>query len=174
MELNNEKMKQIDGGAITSAMINALSKAVNTLYELGKATGSALRRIIKKSYCKGRVYMKEKKGYKVLVSFAEGDAQAQISGIRDMMQEECEALIIHPADPYSLTEVLAEAKSQGITIVSYEDLIMETADISYYVAFNARMTGQLVGNAIVKEKELEKARKNQTSCDIEFFYGFSG
>lgn len=113
----------------------------------------------------------EKKGYKVLVSFAEGDAQAQIAGIRDMMQEECEALVVHPADPYSLTEVLAEAKSQGITIISYEDLIMETADISYYVAFNARMTGQLVGNAIVKEKELEKARNNQTSCDIEFFMG---
>ncbi|MBQ2873286.1 MAG: hypothetical protein IJE89_04745 [Bacilli bacterium] len=52
MKLNDEKMKQVSGGAITSAMINALSKAVNTLYELGKATGSALRRLIKKSYCK--------------------------------------------------------------------------------------------------------------------------
>ena len=45
-------MKEISGGAITSAMINALNKAINTIYELGKATGSALRRIIKKSYCK--------------------------------------------------------------------------------------------------------------------------
>lgn len=51
MELNKEKMKQIEGGAITSAMINAISKAVNTLYELGRQTGSALRRIIRKSYC---------------------------------------------------------------------------------------------------------------------------
>lgn len=51
MKLNEETMKQINGGAITSAMINAISKAVNTLYELGKATGSAVRRIIKKTYC---------------------------------------------------------------------------------------------------------------------------
>lgn len=51
MELNQENMKQIDGGAITSAMINAISKAVNTLYELGKATGSAIRRLISNSYC---------------------------------------------------------------------------------------------------------------------------
>ena len=29
-----------------------INKAINTLYELGKATGSAIRRIIKKSYCK--------------------------------------------------------------------------------------------------------------------------
>lgn len=51
MKLNQEQMKQIDGGAITSAMLNAISKAVNTLYELGKATGSAIRRLIHKTYC---------------------------------------------------------------------------------------------------------------------------
>jgi len=51
MELNKEKMKQINGGAITSAMINAISKAINTLYELGRQTGSAIRRILKKSHC---------------------------------------------------------------------------------------------------------------------------
>lgn len=52
MELNKEKMQQIDGGAsITSAMLNAISKAVNTLYELGKQTGSAIRRLVKNKYC---------------------------------------------------------------------------------------------------------------------------
>ena len=51
MKLNKEEMLEIDGGAITPTMINAISKAINTLYELGKATGSAIRRIIKKSYC---------------------------------------------------------------------------------------------------------------------------
>lgn len=51
MKLNKEEMLKIDGGAITSAMLNAISKAVNTLYELGRQTGSALRRIIKNKYC---------------------------------------------------------------------------------------------------------------------------
>lgn len=52
MELKEIKMYEIDGGtSITSSWINAISKAVNTLYELGKQTGSALRRIIKGSYC---------------------------------------------------------------------------------------------------------------------------
>lgn len=51
MKLNEEQMKNIDGGAITSAMINAFNKAVNTLYELGRATGSAIVRLIKKTYC---------------------------------------------------------------------------------------------------------------------------
>ena len=51
MNLNKEQMQKINGGAITSAMMNAISKAINTLYELGRATGSSLRRIIKNSYC---------------------------------------------------------------------------------------------------------------------------
>ena len=52
MKLNQEQMKNITGGAsITSAMINAITKTVNTLYELGRATGSAVVRLIKKTYC---------------------------------------------------------------------------------------------------------------------------
>lgn len=52
MELKKEIMSEIDGGtSITYSMLNAISKAVNTIYELGKATGSALRRIVKNSYC---------------------------------------------------------------------------------------------------------------------------
>ena len=52
MELKKEQLKNIEGGtSLTSAMLNAISKAVNTLYELGKQTGSAIRRIIKNNYC---------------------------------------------------------------------------------------------------------------------------
>ena len=51
MELKQEQLKNINGGAITSAMLNAISKAVITLYELGRQTGSALRRIVKNKYC---------------------------------------------------------------------------------------------------------------------------
>ena len=51
MELKEIELAKIQGGAITSAWLNAISKAVNTLYDLGKATGSALRRVISGSYC---------------------------------------------------------------------------------------------------------------------------
>ena len=51
MKLKKEEMLEIDGGAFTSAMLNAISKAINTLYELGRQTGSALRRIIKNAHC---------------------------------------------------------------------------------------------------------------------------
>lgn len=113
----------------------------------------------------------EDKGYQVRMSFAEGDAQAQAADIEELAAEGCEALLIHPVDAYALGEALAAAKEQGILIVSYEDLIMDTADISYYVTFHERMAGQSIGKAIVKEKNLEKAQKEGISYNIEFFMG---
>ena len=52
MKLTKEEMYEVIGGAsITSAMLNAISKAVLAIYELGKSTGSAIRRIVTKTYC---------------------------------------------------------------------------------------------------------------------------
>ena len=53
MELKQEQLKNIDGGAswFTSSMLNAINKGVNSLYELGKQTGSALRRLVANQYC---------------------------------------------------------------------------------------------------------------------------
>jgi len=50
-ELNKQEMLNIDGGTITSSLINAITSAINTLYELGKETGSALRRLTNSKYC---------------------------------------------------------------------------------------------------------------------------
>ena len=38
MRLNKNEMEQINGGGITSAWVNAISKAVGTIYELGRQT----------------------------------------------------------------------------------------------------------------------------------------
>ncbi len=51
MRLKETEMEKISGGAIASSFINAISKAINTVYQLGKQTGSALRRIVYGKYC---------------------------------------------------------------------------------------------------------------------------
>ena len=51
VELKKDEMEFIVGGAITPTWINAISKAINTLYELGKHTGSAIRRIVNGKTC---------------------------------------------------------------------------------------------------------------------------
>ena len=51
MKLNKNEMINVTGGGVSYSLINAISKAITTLYELGKSTGSAIRRIVKKAYC---------------------------------------------------------------------------------------------------------------------------
>lgn len=55
MEIKKDEMLAINGGAsITSSLINAVNKMIQTIYNLGKSTGSAIRRIVTNSYCPTR------------------------------------------------------------------------------------------------------------------------
>ncbi len=51
MELQKNELVEITGGAITTTWINSINKIINTIYELGKETGSSIRRLIYGSYC---------------------------------------------------------------------------------------------------------------------------
>lgn len=51
--LNDSKMIVIEGGAaISGALINSFSRAINVVLDLGRAIGSAIRRVAAGSYCK--------------------------------------------------------------------------------------------------------------------------
>lgn len=49
-----KEMYQVNGGGITYSFINAIVKAVGTIYDLGEKTGSAIRRFISGEYCSVR------------------------------------------------------------------------------------------------------------------------
>ncbi len=51
-ELKENEMVNIAGGSLTSSFINAITKVVNTLYDIGEATGSAIRRLTSGKYCR--------------------------------------------------------------------------------------------------------------------------
>ena len=50
--LSKNELVQVKGGAtITYSLINSLTKAVSTIFDLGRAIGSSLRRIVKNDFC---------------------------------------------------------------------------------------------------------------------------
>lgn len=51
MKLTVNELKQINGGGITSAFINSISKGITTFYDLGRSLGSSIRRIVSGSVC---------------------------------------------------------------------------------------------------------------------------
>lgn len=51
-KLKREEMLLVRGGtALTSAMLNALMRTLSTMFTLGQAVGSAIRRTISGGYC---------------------------------------------------------------------------------------------------------------------------
>ena len=53
-EVEFKEMENISGGSIASPLINAVTKAVSAIYDLGRETGSALRRVVNGKYCSVR------------------------------------------------------------------------------------------------------------------------
>jgi hypothetical protein len=52
VELKNEDLIIVRGGAVTGALINALARGIETLLDLGRSLGSAIRRIKTGRLCK--------------------------------------------------------------------------------------------------------------------------
>lgn len=51
-ELNNQQLISVKGGAgLTSSMLNALVRTISTLFSVGQAVGSAIRRATSRNYC---------------------------------------------------------------------------------------------------------------------------
>lgn len=51
MILNDHELKAINGGAITSTLINAIVKGFSLIIELGKSLGSTIRRVTSGKTC---------------------------------------------------------------------------------------------------------------------------
>ncbi len=51
MILNDNQLKSISGGAITSTLINAIVKGFSLIIELGKSLGSTIRRVTSGKTC---------------------------------------------------------------------------------------------------------------------------
>ena len=51
-KLNDKELMQIEGGAgITAAFLNAASRALSTLMDIGRSLGTSIRRMVNGSYC---------------------------------------------------------------------------------------------------------------------------
>lgn len=113
----------------------------------------------------------QEKGYETELVYAGFDGGRQEIQAEEMIRAKKNCLIIYPTDSQQLEKQLAQAKKQGITVVSYRDLIENTKDVSYYVGFDYSKIGKETGEYIVKQKKLDKAKQEKKSYTIEFFMG---
>lgn len=142
-----------------------LDKVGVLLPEEGEDINSSLERTELKSCL-------EEAGYNAALYFADEDADTQISQIQELLQDEkLKALVISPVDPYSLSDVLEQASEQSIPVIDYDDLIMDSASVKYFITFNTRAIGKEIAQNIIKNAELDKVREDRGARTIEFLMG---
>jgi putative multiple sugar transport system substrate-binding protein len=93
------------------------------------------------------------------------DQQGQISA---MITKGAKVIIIGAKDGSQLGDQLKAAKAAGATVIAYDRLILNTADLDYYVAFDNFKVGVLQGTALL---EGMKANKPAGPYTIELFAG---
>jgi ribose transport system substrate-binding protein len=85
----------------------------------------------------------------VLVHNVNGDASAQIAGIRNLISGGANAIVINPADREALNPVIKEADARGIVVVAVDQAV--TAPEAYVVTNDQVAYGRLGAEWLAKE-----------------------
>jgi len=107
-------------------------------------------------------------GYEADLRYASNTPATQISQVNEMINNDCELLIICPIDDSALSGTLAKAKKSGIPVIAYGRLLMDTDAVSGYVAFSHYAVGTIQANYIVQALNLDGTSR---SCTLEITAG---
>lgn len=110
----------------------------------------------------------EERGYKVDLQYAEDDIPTQKAQIENMISKGAKVLVIAAVDGSTLSETLTQAAKDGVKIISYDRLLVNTDAVSYYATFDNRKVGQLQAQSLV---EGLKKFKGNGPYNIELFAG---
>ncbi len=113
----------------------------------------------------------EAAGYEVDLQYASNDIPTQVSQIENMISSGAKVLVIASIDGDSLGTVLAQAKEQGVAVIAYDRLIMNSDAVSYYATFDNYMVGTKQGEYIRDQLDLDNAAG---PFNIELFTGDLG
>jgi putative multiple sugar transport system substrate-binding protein len=112
-------------------------------------------------------YFKEK-GYQTDLQYAEDEIPNQLAQIENMLTKGVKVLVIAAIDGTTLSDVLAQAASQGTKIIAYDRLIRGSANVDYYATFDNFQVGVLQGGYIVDKLGLKEGKG---PFNIELFGG---
>ena len=116
--------------------------------------------------------MLEAAGYEVDLQFGgDNEVPVQVAQLENMISGGCKVLVISAIDGFSLTNVLNDAKAQGVKVIAYDRLIMDTDAVSYYATFDNFKVGVLQGAFIRDRLDLENAAG---PFNVELFTGDPG
>ncbi|MCL2010581.1 MAG: sugar-binding protein [Synergistaceae bacterium] len=114
----------------------------------------------------------EAAGYEVDLQFGgDNEVPVQMAQIENMIAGGVNVLVIAAIDGSALTTVLEDAKAQGIPVIAYDRLIMNTDAVSFYATFDNFQVGVMQGEFIRDRLSLDT---EGGPFNIELFTGDPG
>ncbi|WP_392508842.1 substrate-binding domain-containing protein [Naumannella halotolerans] len=107
-------------------------------------------------------------GYEADVQFANSGASEQQNQIQSMITKGAKVIIVGAVDGSQLGAQVQQAKDAGITVIAYDRLLLNTAAVDYYVAFDPYKVGELQGQALLDGLA---ERKGEAPYNIELIAG---
>ena len=108
------------------------------------------------------------RGYEVDLQYAEDDIPTQKSQIEAMMTKGAKVLVIAAIDASTLSSTLDQAADDGIKVIAYDRLLVNSEAVSYYATFDNEGVGTLQAESLI---EGLKANKGDGPYNVEIFAG---
>ena len=93
----------------------------------------------------------------VSLQYASNNAFTQADQIDDLINQGCQVLVVAPVNSSPLEDVLTQAKAKGITIISYDRLLMGTDAVDYYLTFSNYAIGVTQASYIINALGLDNS-----------------
>ena len=101
-------------------------------------------------------------GFEVDLQYASNDVQTQVSQIENMINSGCNVLVIAAIEGSSLGEAMDMAAEKNIPVIAYDRLIMNSDAVSYYATFDNYKVGQVQGQYIIDQLDLDNTTETYT------------
>jgi putative multiple sugar transport system substrate-binding protein len=102
--------------------------------------------------------MLEAAGYEVVLEYADNKVEQQVTQIENMVTKGCKAIVIASIDGTALKGVLADAAAEGIKVIAYDRLILDSPNVDYYATFDNYLVGKIQGDYIIKALGLDQGK----------------
>jgi len=90
-------------------------------------------------------------GLDLRVAVADADMAQQASQVENLIVQGIDVLILAPHDGAAAAALVAQCEDEGIPVISYDRLIMNSPDVDLYISFDNVKVGELQGKWITEQ-----------------------
>jgi D-xylose transport system substrate-binding protein len=87
----------------------------------------------------------------IIYSNANQDANAQLSQAEAALTNGAQVLVLDPVDSAAAGAIADKAKAQGVPVIAYDRLILNSDGVNYYISFDNTKVGELQAQSLVDQ-----------------------